>query len=71
MATVRPRRSHLSTELIQLRCPRCGRHQLYLAAVPGTQVLALRCKGCKTIIFTEIDPKGELKTSWQQAAREG
>ncbi len=61
----------MSTELIHLCCPRCRRHQLYLAPVPGTQVLALRCKGCKTIIYAEIDPKGELKTSWQQATREG
>ncbi len=61
----------MSTELIQLRCPRCRRHQLYLAPVPGTQVLALHCKSCKAVIFAEIDQRGELKTSWQQASREG
>ena len=51
----------MSIDLVEIRCPRCGRHRLNMRRVHGSLVEASRCRRCRAYLLVLVGADGEIK----------
>ena len=50
----------MTTELVEIRCPRCGRHRLNMRRVPGSLIEVSRCRRCRTYLLVLVSEDEEV-----------